>query len=154
MDIFTVSFFGHREFSNPFEVDKKLAQLVRDIIMEKEYVEFLVGREGAFDLLAAAVIRSVTIPLELGNSSLTLVLPYMKSEYQNNTESFENYYDEIEICERSAKSHYKAAIGIRNRSMVDRSDLVVCCIEHPNGGAYQAVRYAEEKSVRIINVAS
>ena len=72
--------------------------------------------------------------------------------HKNNIESFEAYYDEIEICEASAAAHLKAAIQIRNRAMVDRSDLVVCCIEHNSGGAYQTVRYAEKQGKQIINV--
>lgn len=31
---------------------------------------------------------------------------------------------------------------IRNREMVDRADLVICYIEHKEGGAYKTVQYA------------
>ena len=37
--------------------------------------------------------------------------------------------------------------------MVDRSDLVVFYVEHNSGGAYQTMRYAQEKEKRIINLA-
>lgn len=42
-------------------------------------------------------------------SILVLVLPYLKAEYLNNVEYFEEYYDEIEICQVSAKAHFKGA---------------------------------------------
>ena len=57
MNIFTVSFFGHRKIDNPCFVDEKLEKIVRELILKKEYLEFLVGRDGEFDQLVAATIR-------------------------------------------------------------------------------------------------
>ena len=65
---------------------------------------------------------------------------------------FHEYYDEIEICQDAAEGHYKAAIQVRNREMVDRSNLVVCCIEHNSGGAFQTVEYAKKKNKEIVNL--
>lgn len=81
-----------------------------------------------------------------------LVLPYLTAEYENNHQSFHEYYDEIEICQDAAEGHYKAAIQVRNREMVDRSDLVVCYIEHNSGGAFQTVQYAKKKNKEIVNL--
>ena len=63
------------------------------------------------------------------------------------------YYDEIEICPESHVAHFKAAMQIRNRSMVDRSDLVICYIEHNSSGAYQTMQYALKQEKEIINLA-
>ena len=52
----------------------------------------------------------------------------------------------------SSQAHPKAAIGIRNRTMIDRSDMVVCYIERKSGGAYRAVRYAAVQGKVIINL--
>ena len=70
-----------------------------------------------------------------------------------NDSSFRDNYDEIEICQNSAEAHYKSAIQIRNRQMIDRSDLIVCCIEHNSGGAYQTIQYARNQKKEIINLA-
>lgn len=153
MNIFTVSFFGHRDITNYFRVAERLEEEISRLIKEKEYVEFLVGREGEFDLLVASTVRRVSKLLSFGNSSLVLVLPYMKAEYQNNEENFNSYYSEVEICEESAGKHFKSAIQIRNRSMIDRSNLVICCIGRETGGAYQSVQYAIKKNVNMINLA-
>lgn len=152
MDIYTVSFFGHRELKNPFNAEAKLEEIIRDLLNNNSYVEFLVGRDGLFDQIVSSAIRRISKEYNYGNSELILVLPYMKSEYRKNTESFEAYYDCIEICEKAAHSHFKAAIQIRNRWMVDRSDLVVCCIEHKSGGAYQTIKYAEKQEKKIHNI--
>lgn len=150
MNIYTVSFFGHRQIENDHQIETKLETIIYDIISKKEYVEFLVGREGAFDLMVSSVIKRIITDYGDGNASLILVLPYMKAEYRDNRRNFHNYYHDVEICEASAKAHYKSAIQIRNRNMVDRSDLVICCIQHQSGGAYKTVQYAKKKNCPII----
>lgn len=154
LDIYTVSFFGHREVNNFFEVEQRLDEIISELIRSKEYVEFLVGRNGEFDQLASSVVRKVKKRLDYGNSALILVLPNMTAEYRNNRKEFEDYYDEIEISEKAAGCHFKAAIQMRNREMAERSDLVVCCIERKSGGAYKSVEYAHEYGVKIINTSS
>ena len=153
MNIYTVSFFGHRKIENPSEIEKRLDRLLYDIITQKEYVEFLIGREGEFDLLAASVIRRAIKNYGCGNTYFILVLLYMKAEYRDNKSEYLEYYDEIEVCSESSEVHYKSAIQVRNRSMVDRSDLVICCIQRNSGGAYKTVQYAKNQNCRIVNLA-
>ncbi len=153
INVYTVSLFGHRELSDAFEAERRLEKLVGELIRTKEYVEFLVGHNGDFDTLASSVIRSEMSANDYGNSSLILVLPYLTAEYLNNEESFKAYYNEIEICEKSADAHFRAALQIRNRYMIDRSDLVVCYVERKVGGAYNALRYAEKNKIPFINLA-
>ena len=38
--------------------------------------------------------------------------------------------------------------------MVDRSDLVVFCIDHNSGGAYKTMRYANKMEANTINLAN
>ena len=150
MEIYTVSFFGHREIENALEVERKLEAKITELIQTKQYIEFLVGREGEFDILAASVVKRVKKQMDYGNCSLVLVLPYMKAEFRDNEKDFLDYYDDVEICEQSAKAHYKSAMQIRNRAMVNRSDLVICCIQRKSGGAYKTVRYAERIGKQIL----
>ena len=87
------------------------------------------------------------------NSALVLVPPYLSAEYEKNEEAFQEYYDEVEICQSSSAAHFKAAMQLHNREMVDRADLVLCCIERKSGGAYQTVLYAKKQNKQIINLA-
>jgi hypothetical protein len=151
LDIFTVSFFGHRRIEDFRQVEKQLDELVRRLIREKEYVDFLIGRNGEFDQLVSSTVRRAKRDIDNSNSSLILVLPYMTAEYGNNKESFEEYYDEIEIC---ASKHPKSAFRLRNRAMVDRSDLVVFCVDRSEGGAYQTARYTKRSDKEYINLGS
>ena len=153
MQIYTVSFFGHREIENALEVERKLEAKITELIQTKQYIEFLVGREGEFDILAASVVKRVKKQMDYGNCSLIWVLPYMKAEFRDNEKEFLEYFDDVEICEQSAKAHFKSAMQIRNRVMVDKSDLIICCIQHKSGGAYKTVQYAQKQGQTIINIA-
>lgn len=152
MNLFAVSFFGHRQVDDPFLIEQQLESIIRELLLTKEYVEFLVGRDGEFDQLVSSTVRRCKRTIRDDNSSLVLVLPYMTAEYRNNEESFHEYYDEIEICLESAEKHFKSAHQVRNRSMVDRSDLVIFCIEHNSGGAYQTMQYAKKADAKIMNL--
>lgn len=151
MNLYTVSFFGHRQIDNVFAIEQHLETLIRELLVTKEYVEFLVGRDGEFDQLVSSTVRRCKRAIRDDNSSLVLVLPYATAEYRNNEQSFHKYYDEIEICAESAEKHFKSAHQTRNRSMVDRSELVVFFVEHNSGGAYQTMQYAKKLNANIIN---
>ena len=152
MEPFTISFFGHRRIENLVSAESKLIRIVRDLLKSKTYVEFLVGRSGDFDQLVSSVVRRTKREYRADNSSLVLVLPYVTAECRDNEEAFLEYYDEVEICEESAFAHFKRAIRIRNCSMIEKSDLVVCYVEHSSGGAYQAMKYAKKNHKQIYNL--
>ena len=149
---YTVCLFGHRQIENVIEVETALRNAIEKILSDHEYVEFLIGREGEFDILAASVIKSIIRSRDTGNCSLTLVMPYMRADFEKNQEEYEMYYDSVELCEESAAAHPKAAIRIRNRAMVDRSDLCIFYVTHPSGGAYQTMKYAESINRNILRI--
>ena len=150
MKLFTVSFFGHRIVPEFREAEERVEALIHTLLLENEYVEFLVGRGGDFDQIVSSAAKRLQRRIRADNSSLVWVLPYPTAELQNHEESFSAYYDEIEICDAAQNSHPKRAYQIRNRQMVDRSDLVVFYVEHNSGGAYQTMRYAQERGKQIV----
>ena len=152
MQPFTVSFFGHRMIDNALEIENRLEQLIRTLLHEHEYIEFLVGRDGEFDQLVSSTIRCCKREYRNDNCAHIWVLPYLTAEFRNNEESFRDYYDEIEVCEVAAGSHYKNAHQTRNRAMVDRSDFVVFCIQQVSGGAWQTMKYAKKQGIPCINL--
>ena len=54
------------------------------------------------------------------SSVLVRITPYPKAEYEDNTESLDSYYDEVEVCQESCSAHFKAAITIKN--IIKRGD--------------------------------
>ena len=149
--IFTVALFGHRTISEVIPIERKINEIVHQLINDKTYVDFLVGRDGDFDVIASSVIHRVKKQSFSANSSLVWIMPYETEEWRNNTDYYENYYDEIELCHESASSHFKGAIQKRNRYMVDRADLIVCFVKN-KGGAYKTMQYALKKGKKVINL--
>ena len=149
MEIYRVSFIGHRKLYDLIRIEEKLEQLIHDLISTKEYVEFYLGRNGDFDISSASVIKRVQNKLGKHNNSLILVLPY----HTKNEEYYETYYDEI-LIPVDQKTHFKAAITLRNEWIIDNSDLLIAFVQTSSGGAYNALVYAKKKNIQIVNIAS
>lgn len=145
LDIYRVSFIGHREIDDFFFVEDQVDSIVRDLIRSKEYVEFYVGRNGEFDTLVASVIKRVKKEMGGHNSSLILVIPYPVAEM----EAYENYYDEVEYPRELYKVHFKSAITKRNEWLVENSDMLVAYVIRDYGGAARCLKKAIEQGIEI-----
>mgnify|MGYP003300156188 CR=1 FL=1 len=152
MNQYTVSFFGHRVIEDPLLIEQRLEQLIRKLLKEKEYVEFLVGRDGEFDQIVSSTIRRCKRVVRDDNSTHVWVLPYPTADFRDNEEAYREYYDEIEICGASAGGHFKGAYQTRNREMVRRSELIVFCVQHEKGGAWQTMKFVKKQRVPYINI--
>lgn len=146
--IFTVSLFGHREIDNLGELENKLASIIRELMQTQPYVAFLVGRNGEFDEYVASVIKRVQGDVGKENSDMTLVLPYRVADI----EYYEKYYDSLIIPESVYGVHPKLAITLKNRWVIEQSDLVIFYVKRNKGGAYTAMKYAEKMNKRVINL--
>lgn len=153
LEIYTVAFFGHRLIDHIDRVEELLEELIRKLIDENEYVDFLVGRSGDFDRCVSSSVLRTQKNYRHDNSSLVLILPYATAEFVKNQKYYVDYYSEIEVCHKASKAHPKAAIQLRNREMADRADLIICYIEHKKGGAWQSVKYAIKQNKKVINLA-
>lgn len=149
IETFTVAIFGHRRLDNSIVVFDKLKPVIKSLLKGKEYVEFLIGNNGDFDILAASCIKRAIKELSYGNSALVLVL----ANPRRNTKDLANYYDEVEFCEEALSAHYKNAITVRNYKMVDRADLIIAYQKNTSGGAFNALKYAISQNKQIINLA-
>ena len=149
MPIFTVAFFGHRDLCDLNRIDERLMPLLRQLIWDKDYVVFMVGRNGGFDEYVASVIKRAQREYGVDNNELTLILPYEVA----NLADYETYYDGILIPECLEGVHPKGAISKRNRWMVEKADLVVVNVEREQGGAYRAKQYAEKLWTPVVNLA-
>lgn len=125
IEVYTVSFFGHRRIYDPIRIEQQLEEIVRELLLTKQYVEFLVGKDGDFDVLVASVIRRCKRLCRDDNSALVLVLLYMRADFRDNEESYPEYFDEIEVF---SSTHYKSAFHQRNRDMICRSNLAVFAV--------------------------
>ena len=126
--------------------------LICKLPKEKEYVEFLVGRDGEFDQIVSSTIRRCKRTVRDDNSAHVWVLPYPTADFRDNEDAYRDYYGEIEVCGAAAGGHFNGAYQTRNREMVDRSNLIVFCIQHESCGAWQTMKYAKKQRKPYINL--
>ncbi|MBE6648223.1 MAG: hypothetical protein E7614_01740 [Ruminococcaceae bacterium] len=148
MRYYTISLFGHREIYEHDLIEERLKEILREKIANYDFIEILMGRNGEFDEYAASIIKRIQKEAYGEKIELTLVLPYEIA----NMEDLEKYYDRIIIPEEFNKIHPKAAIGLRNKYMVDHSDIVVVYVNQ-SGGAYNALKYARKSLKETVNIA-
>jgi len=118
------------------------------MLRTKEYVEFYLGRNGDFDIMAASVIKRLQKDFRDDNSVMILVLPYPVKDY----EYYEEYYNEIVIPKELYGVHPKAAIMERNRWMVANTDVLIAYIQNERGGTAACVHMAEQLGRKIIKI--
>jgi len=145
-EVYRVALFGHRDFCQHKRLDYTLYPLIKEVLRTKAFVEIYIGRDGEFDIYAASVIKRVQMAMGSENSELNLVLPYVRKDI----EYYEKYYDRVSI---PISAHPKIAITKRNEWVVEQADLVVCYVERKKGGAYAAMRYAENLGKAVLNLA-
>ena len=148
MEIYRVSFIGHREVDDFFFVEERVYAIVCELLRTKEYVEFYVGRNGEFDTLVASVIKRAKRTMGEHNSSLILVIPYPVA----NMEYYEDYYDEIIYPHELCDVHYKSAITKRNEWLVNNSDMLIAYVTHKYGGAARCLKRAMGREIEIKRV--
>ena len=67
---------------------------------------------------------------------------------------FEGFYDGI-YYPLDNKTHFKNAITLRNKWMIDNADLLICYVEKGRkGGAMTTLNYAKKQGLRVINLAT
>lgn len=150
--IYTVSFFGHRVVQRLDDADGAVYGLICALLREKERLDFLVGFGGDFNDIVSAAVRRARKAVRDDTATLTLVLPYENAATRKDSNLLLQYYDAIEV-DVPADTYFKAAYSVRNRRVIDRSDLCVFYVERESGGAYAALCYARKKGKGIINFA-
>lgn len=108
-EIYRVTMIGHRIVGD-FDIEEKLYDLFKNMLRTKEYVEFYLGRNGDFDILAASVIKRLQKNYRNDNSALILVLPYPVKDY----EYYEKYYDEMAVLLLASISETIAYIQVHS----------------------------------------
>ena len=123
MEIYRMAFIGHREIRGNYDLDDKIEQTIREKLCGKEYVEFYIGRNGDFDILAASAIKKAQKAVGHHNSCLILLQPYpMKDDIYH-----EKFYDEVQYP--IVRTHPKATITKRNRWMIENADILISFVE-------------------------
>ncbi len=148
MDTYRIAFIGHREIEEKQYLEVPMDKLIKENLREQDFVELLVGSVGDFNLLASVSVKMVQRDVGNQNSRLVLIMPY----HTQDDDFYERFYDEVRYIE--LKNDHQTIASKRNKWMIDHADLLVAYVESDrNGEAMTALKYAERKGVKIINLA-
>ena len=137
--------FGHRFWS----YDKQnIEKIVRNLVEQEGVGVFMTGGMGDFDAAFSSAVRSIKVKHK--EIRLWLIKPYFSNELNTDQEYYRQMYDEVIIPMELADVHYKAAIGQRNRWMINKCDYVISGVVRDFGGAYTAIKYAEKQGKILI----
>lgn len=137
----TVTFCGHAQISQSEKIEKWLYDVTQKLI-EQGATTFYLGGYGAFDSLAASVLREQK--KQYPQIELVLVLAYLNTG--RNTSGYDStVYPPLETVPR------RFAISHRNRWMVESADVVVAYVLLDWGGAATTLRCVRQKKKQIIS---
>ncbi len=140
--------FGHRDLF--CDISAELRKTVEYLVTQKGVDTFYTGGMGEFDEEFANAVCEAKVKYK--HIRIILIKPYFSNELNLNKEYYEARYDEVIIFEENDRLHPKAAIGKRNRYMIDNSSFIIGCIHRDFGGAYTALKYAERQGKMVIMV--
>ena len=136
-----VTFCGHAQITER-EALQNWLQTITQSLIEQGATTFYLGGYGAFDSLAASVLREQK--KRYPQIELVLVLAYLNT--RRDTSGYDRtVYPPLETVPR------RFAISRRNRWMVESVDVVVSYVLHDWGGAATTLQYAKRKKKRIIS---
>ena len=138
-------FIGHRETSE--NIYPLLYTVVEKHIIEYGVTEFIVGKYGNFDRLAAkAVIEAKQTHPHI---VLSLLTPYHPAKRPIKKPVG---FDDIYFPEGMEKVPPKAAIIRANRYVVDHADYLIAYVWHPASNAQDLIDYAAKKNKLVTNI--
>lgn len=145
------TFAGHKEVYQ-LKIDEEIENAIDNLLQTDSEIIFYTGGMGDFDNKCASAVRAAKRKYPDKKIRLALVLPYMSNRLNTDKDYYQYYYDEIIIPAELAGVHYKAAITMRNRWLVDRVDCVIAYVYRDYGGALETVKYAQKQGKPIINL--
>ena len=147
-------FTGHRDL-DPVKVPS-IKEKLREIItkyIEEGYTDFYNGGAIGFDMLSAEAV------LELKNFyphiKLHIIQPCADQTKLWRGDSIARYEKIISLADEVkclSPVYYNGCMQVRNRYMVDNSELLIAYLKSISGGSGYTVRYAEGQGKSVINI--
>ena len=131
---------GHRDTAE--SIKPALYQAVEHHIAECGVTEFIVGRYGSFDRMAAQAV--IDAKSRHPGVSLTLLLPYYPTKRRA---ALPDGFDGSFYPPGMESVPKRLAIVRANRSAVDCAQYLIACVWHPASNAYELLQYAEKRAL-------
>ena len=145
-------FAGHNKYYDA-NMNSKIRETATNLIEQFGVKEFWVGQHGGFDSCAAQVIRD--LKKEYPYIELILVIPYITKFLNESKDIYYQKYACILVADIPLNTPPRFKILKTNQYMVDKSNFLICCVDHSWGGAAQTLEYAQKKQhITVINLES
>ena len=150
-----VCFTGHRTIPmlKKWKIEKRLKDTLETLI-EEGYCYFGAGGALGFDTIAAQTV--LNLKKKHPEIKLILVLPCKNQTRGWDEKDISAYESIIEQADKVVytQEHYdRGCMFKRNRHLVDNSSVCVAYLTEEKGGTAYTVNYANQKGVKVINVA-
>ncbi len=148
------TFTGHRKLSkiNIESLIKKLNYEIEKQI-ENGVTTYISGGALGYDQICASLIISKK---ELNNNiKLIFVLPCKNQDKLWNDkqkELYKNLLLEADEVIYITDNYTDSCMKLRNKKLIEMSDVCICALENKYSGTYQTVKMANEKGIEVINV--
>jgi len=148
----TMCFTGHRPDKLPWGSDEtsesyrafrlKLMAAIYHAV-EEGYAHFITGMAEGIDLMAAEIV----LELRAARPDITLecALPYRK----NGSARFQRILQQADTITAVSENYHSACMRMRNRYMVDQSDMVLAVYTGSSGGTKQTIEYARAQGKKV-----
>lgn len=153
--LLTCCFTGHRKI--PPEKQKDLSRRLKATLIElieNGCMYFGSGGAWGFDTLASLVV--LDLKKHYPHIKLILVLPCLsqaKNWRNENKLLYEYIKKNADKIVYTSQAYTGDCMHKRNRHLVDNSSICICYLTESLGGTAYTVGYANEKGLRIINIA-
>ena len=151
----TCCFSGHRILPREsIEAIRKELSMVIDEYIKKGYNQFVSGGALGFDLMAARLVAEK----RKSNSGIRLVmiLPCRDQHIRWSRRDRMEYEEILALAddvEYVCESYCTGCMHLRNKVMVDNSQVLISYLTDYRGGTAYTVGYAKEKEKEMINIA-
>ncbi len=115
---------------------------------------FTMGTHGEFDSIALNTCRRLRNDYK--NLEIEVVITSLNMIKKNSELNATPYSDVKTVMYDIENAYYKKQITLSNRQMIDTCDTLICYVDMSayRSGAKTALRYAEKKGVKIVNLYS
>lgn len=150
------SFTGHRQIKGELIYTvQSLVEYHVERLVEEGYTDFICGGALGFDTLAASTV--INLRSKYKRIRLLLAIPHLGQEAHWSFQDRALYRDILRSADDSivlSNRYTPTCMGVRNRYMIDNSNICIAYVTEDKGGAYNTVKYALTKDIKIINIAS
>ena len=151
----TCCFTGHRKIP-PGQYTRIAERLREEIVTLIKNGIIFFGTGGAIGFYTLAALTVLQLKNKYPQIKLILVLPCPDKTRGWPEKDIKIYEDIKQQCDKyvyTAPEYTRDCMFKRNRHLVDNSSICICYLTEKSGGTAYTVNYAEQKGLKIINIA-